>query len=114
MITAHFSLVLKVLIDITYTPPEPGYQPPYYRAASAVNLTCRALGVTGSVSYRWSSTCSRCFIPSGNYSSSDGHSISRSPLTSRDAGTHTCSAYDSRHYISGSVSTVMNIVGEHA
>ena len=105
------SSALKVVIDITYSAPEPGYQPPYYRAASAVTLTCRAVGVTGTITYRWSSTCSSCFIPSGSHSSSSGHSISRSPLTSRDAGTHTCSASVSG--VSGSASTVMNIVGEH-
>ena len=99
------------MIDISYSPPEPGYQPPNYRAASAVTLTCRAVGVTGTIQYHWSSTCSSCFIPSSTYSRSSGHSITRSSLVSRDAGTHTCSAYDNG--ISGSASTVMNIVGEN-
>ena len=105
------SLALRVVIDISYSPPEPGYQPPYYRAASGVTLTCRAVGGTGQIRYIWSSTCSSC-IPGGWYYSSSGHSRSRSFLAALDAGTHTCSAYDSGQGISGNTSIVMNIVGE--
>jgi len=107
------SPVLKVVIDITYTPPEPGYQPPYYRAASSVTLTCRSVGGTGQIRYIWSSTCSNCFVPPGNaYYRDDGHSISDSILTARDAGTHTCTAYNNSLGISGSASTVVNVIGE--
>ena len=105
------SPVLKVVIDISYTPPEEGYQPPYYRAASSVTLTCRAVGARGQIRYRWTSTCSSCFVPSSNYYSYS-NSRSKTFLVSRDAGTHTCSAYDSSQGGSGSASTVMNIVGE--
>ena len=105
------SPALKVVIDISYTPPEEGYQPPYYRAASAVTLTCRAVGATGRIRYRWTSTCSSCFVPRSYHYSYSGSSRSQSFLRSRDAGTHTCSAYDSIQRISGSASTVMNIVG---
>ena len=107
------SLALRVVIDISYTPPEPGYQPPYYRAASGVTLTCRAVGVSGQIRYYWSSTCSSCFVPGGSYYSYSGHSRSQSFLVTRDAGTHTCSAYDSSQGISASTSIVMNIVGEY-
>ena len=106
------SPALKVVIDISYTPPEEGYQPPYYRAASTVTLTCRAVGARGQIRYRWTSTCSNCFVPSSNYYSYSGYSRSKTFLVSRDAGTHTCSAYDSSQGISGSASTVMKIVGE--
>ena len=101
------------MIDINYTPPEEGYQPPYYRAVSAVTLTCRAVGTSGRIRYYWSSTCRGCFVPGGYYYSYSGHSRSNSFLRSRDAGTHTCSAYDSSQGISGSASTVMKIVGKH-
>ena len=107
-----FSPALKVVIDISYTPPEEGYQPPYYRAASPVTLTCRAVGTIDQIRYRWTSTCSSCFVPGGYYYSYGSNSRSQSFLVSRDAGTHTCSAYDSSQGISGSASTVMKIVGE--
>ena len=106
------SPALSVVIDISYNPPEEGYQPPYYRAASAVTLNCRAVGASGQIRYQWTSTCSNCFVPSGYSYSYSSHSISRSFLRSRDAGTHTCTAYDSSQRISGSASTVMNVVGE--
>ena len=106
------SPALSVVIDISYTPPEEGYQPPYYRAASAVTLTCRVLGATGRIRFLWSSTCSSCFVPGGYYYSYSSHSRSESFLLSHDAGTHTCTAYDSSQRISGSASTMMNIVGE--
>ena len=51
-------------------------------------------------------------MPGGYYYSYSGSSRSKSFLVSRDAGTHTCSAYDSSQGVSGSASTVMNIVGE--
>ena len=52
---------------------------------------------------------SSCFVLVGNYGS---NSRSQIILRSRDAGTHTCSAYDSSQGGSGNASTVMNIVGE--
>ena len=104
------------MIDISYTPPEPGYQPPYYRAASAVTLTCRVVGGTGRIRYRWTSTCSgyNCFVPSaGSYEYSyAGVSRSSAVLRTHDAGTHTCSAYESQGG-NGSASTVMNVIGEY-
>ena len=107
----HLSIhtALKVTTEISYTPPDqyPDYEPPNYRAASSVSLRCVAVGATGSVSYRWSSTCSSCFA-----SSSSSSSISESFLRSRDIGVHTCTATDSSGN-TGSVSTEMNIVGKH-
>ena len=107
------SPALKVVIDISYTPPEEGYQPPYYRAASTVTLTCRAVGTSGQIRYLWTSTCGSCFVPSGYDYSYSGYSRSQNMLVSRDAGNHTCSAYHTSQRISGSASTVMNIEGEH-
>ena len=51
-------------------------------------------------------------MPGGYYYSYSSHSISESFLLSHDAGTHTCTAYESSLGISGSASTVMNVVGE--
>ena len=107
------SPALRVVIDISYTPPEPGYQPPYYRAASSVTLTCRGLGVSGQIRYYWTSTCSSCFVPGGWYYSYSGSSRTQSYLVARDAGTHTCSAHSDSYGISGSTTTVMNVVGEY-
>jgi len=106
------SPALRVVINISYTPPEPGYQPPYYRAASSVTLTCRGLGVSGQIRYYWTSTCSSCFVPGGWYYSYSGSSRTQSYLVARDAGTHTCSAHSDSYGISGSTTTVMNVVGE--
>ena len=109
------SPALQVVNNVRYTPLEPGYQPPNYRAASPVTLTCRAVGVTGQIRYHWTSTCrSSCFVPySGSYEYSYGTvTRSRNFLRYYDAGTHRCYAYDSSQGISGSASTVMKVVGE--
>ena len=111
MLAFHILIVgLKTTIDIYYTPPDqyPDYAPPNYRAASSVNLRCRTEGASGSVSYRWSSTCSSCFA-SNSYSSS----ISESILKYRDNGVHTCTTTDSIGN-TGNNSTRMNIVGKPA
>ena len=99
---------LKTTIVVSYTPPDqyPDYAPPNYRAASSVTLRCSTEGASGSVSYRWSSTCSSCFA-----SSSTSASITENMLRSRDGGDHTCTATDSVGN-TGNSSTTMNIVGE--
>ena len=51
-------------------------------------------------------------MPGGYYYSYGSNSRSQSFLVTHDAGTHTCSAYDSNQGISGIASTVMKIVGE--
>ena len=101
-------LGLKTTIDIDYTPPDqyPDYAPPNYRAASSVTLRCRTEGASGSVSYRWSSTCSSCFA-----SSSSSSYITENILKSRDRGYHTCTATDSNGN-TGSDRIQMNIVGK--
>ena len=104
------SAALKTRITISYTPPDqyPDYAPPNYRAASSVTLHCTTEGASGSVSYRWSSTCRSCFA-----SSATSASISESMLRSRDRGVHTCTVTDSVGN-TGSNSTTMNIVGKGA
>ena len=99
---------IRVTIEITYSSPDvyPVYSPPNYRAASGpVTLRCVAAGTTGSVAYRWSSTCTSCFS-----SSSSSQSITNTFLRSRDAGTHTCSVTDGNGN-TGMTNTTMNIVG---
>ena len=101
---------LKTTINIDYTPPDqyPDYAPPNYRAASTVTLRCSTEGASGSVSYRWSSTCrSNCFA-----SSSTSFSITENILRSRDSGYHTCTATDSTGN-TGSDRIQMNIVGNY-
>jgi len=51
-------------------------------------------------------------VPGGYYYSYGSNSRSQSFLVSRDAGTHTCSAYESSRGLSGSASTVMKVVGK--
>jgi len=98
------------VIDISYSPPDQGYHPPYYRTLSTVTLTCRAVGVNGLVRYNFS--CGYCSTLSEFYYRSSGISIISKSLTSRNAGTFTCSAYYSG--VHGSASTMINIVGECA
>ena len=95
---------------IQYTPtPDVLFEPPNYRPGASVTLTCNVFGVTGPVSYRWSSTspCSDngCFA-----SSSTSSYVSTSTLYWYDAGQHTCTVSDSsgNH---GSSTTEMNIRG---
>ena len=108
LIFGHYIIALKTRVTISYTPPDqnPYYAPPNYRAASSVTLRCTAEGTSGSVSYRWSSTCSSCFA-----SSSTSATITENMLRSRDGGVHTCTATDSIGN-TGSNSTTMNIVGK--
>ena len=96
-------------ISVRYSPPGDFTlpSPPYYRPATSVTLTCRAHSATGTVTYRWSSTCSSCFA-----SSSSSWSITESTLKSNSAGVHTCTATDSVQN-TGSNSTQMKIIGGH-
>ncbi len=101
---------LKVSIGVTYPSPDqyPHYSPPNFRAASPVTLRCMVEGASGSVEYRWSSTCSSCFA-SNSYSAS----ISEQFLRSKDSGEHTCTIRDSAGN-SGSYTQEMNIVGKYS
>ena len=82
--------------------------PNEYRAASGpVTVTCTATGPgTGTVNYRWSSTCRDC-----TFQSATSVSIRRAAVHSGDNGTHTCMATRG----DGSTGTAIidfNIVGE--
>ena len=100
--------VLKVTIEVTYNPPFDFTlpSPPYYRPASSVSLTCLAHDATGSVSYRWSSTCISCFA-----SNSTAQTVSETILNSDSAGVHTCTATDSDGN-TGSNTTNMRLIGK--
>ena len=97
----------KVDIQVIYTPPDqyPDYGPPNYRAASSVTLRCVAEGTVGDVNYQWSSTCDNCFA-----SDSSSFTITENILRSRDAGVHTCTAFDGLGFVQ-SKSVDMNIIG---
>ena len=94
---------MKILIS--YDSGDSGYSPPVYRAASSVTLTCVAPGLTGSLSYHWTSTCSNCFA-SNSYS----QTLSKNILVHRDAGNHTCTV-SNNYGISGYNTTEMRING---
>ena len=79
--------------------------PPYYRPATSVTLTCHAHNATGPVSYRWTSTCSDCFLKG-----SGSQSVSESILRSNSAGVHTCIAVDSVRN-TGWNNTEMKLIG---
>ena len=93
---------------MTYNPPFDFTlpSPPYYHPASSVTLTCRAHHASGSVSYRWSSTCSSCFA-----SSNTAQSVSETILKSNSAGVHTCRVTDGGGN-TGSNSTEMRLIGK--
>lgn len=99
--------MLKVTISVRYTPPSDFTlpSPPYYHPATSVTLTCYAHSAVGTVTYRWSSTCSSCFA-----SSSTSQTVSESILKSNSAGEHRCTATDSVRN-TGSNSTQMKLIG---
>ena len=94
-------------MTVSYTPP-PGFilGPNEYRAASGpVIVTCIAVGGTGPVSYKWSSTCRDC-----PFQTATSSSVYRAAVRSGDTGTHTCTA--TRGSIHGSSSFSFNVVGK--
>lgn len=100
-------VVLKVSISVQYTTPDqyPNYSPPHYRPASSVTLNCVVEGSTGTVRYRWSSSCQSCFASNGS-----SQTVSEAFLKSRDTGLHTCTVTDSVGN-SGTSSEQMNVTG---
>ena len=79
-------------------------EPPSYRAASALTLSCE---VEGGQIYEWSSTCSgNCFTNGENTAT-----VSTSYLHSYDTGVHTCTAYDDQG-CAGNASITVNVVGK--
>lgn len=103
----NFLSALKVSVRVSYTSPDqiPYYSPPNFRVASSVALQCIAEGASGSIGYRWTSTCSSCFA-----SNSLSARINEQFLRARDTGEHTCTARDSAGN-SGSYTQPMKITG---
>ena len=104
---------LTAEIHVNYSrPPDFTLDPPNYRVASSINLTCVVHGSVGHVSYNWSSTCSedRCFVQRKHT-----ESVSTLILRPLDAGNHTCTATD---FVgrdcnrTASASVIMRIVGK--
>ena len=85
--------------------------PPSYRAASPLTLTCEVQGVDDYLGlyYQWSSTCSgNCFVRTGFQSVG---TLSTPHLHSYDTGVHTCTVY--AFGIVGSASISINVVGKN-
>ena len=81
-------------------------EPPSYRAASALTLSCEVEGVENPY-YVWSSTCSRnCFTKEENTAT-----VSTPYLHSYDTGVHTCTVYNALGH-SGSANITVNVVGK--
>ena len=99
---------LIVSIMVTYNAP-PDFTlstPPYYRPASSVTLSCITSEATLPVSYHWSSTNNASFAHNQTTKT-----ITKSILTSSDAGVHTCTATDADGNVVHS-STKMKVVGK--
>ena len=96
-------------ISVNYTPPLTfDRQPPYYRAGSAISLSCEVEGVSADgLFYEWRSTCvGNCFAARQTAST-----VKTQYLHSYDSGVHTCIVYDGLG-CSGNVSTTVNVVGK--
>ena len=96
-IVAHYNRPSTFLLD-----------PPSYRAASALNLTCEVEGVEGTelLYYEWTSACTGSCFTTGLYTK-----VASTPyLHSYDTGVHTCKVYDSLG-CSGSADISINVVG---
>ena len=95
-------------IRVTYNPP-PDFtlpSPPFFRPATSVTLTCHVERATGDVSYLWSSTNPNSFVVNGRSST-----VSKTILTSDDAGNHTCTATDRSGSISSTIE--MQLIGKN-
>ena len=79
-------------IKVTYSSPADFTlpSPPYFRPATSVTLTCRVEGTSGPASYLWTSTNPNSFVVNSRLST-----VSKTILTSDDAGNHTCYATSS-------------------
>ena len=95
-------------ITVNYNPPADFtlLSPPYFRPATSVTLTCHVVGASGNVSYQWSSTGPNSFVVNSNLST-----VSKTILTSDDAGNHSCNANDSAGNI-GSSTIEMQMIGK--
>lgn len=103
-----FSAALNVSILVTYNPPSDFTlsTPPYYRPASSATFTCVTQGAAYPVSYHWSSTSTSSFVRN-----QITQSVTKTILTSADAGVHTCTVTDADGN-TGHSSTEMKMIGE--
>ena len=101
------SSTVNVSISVDYTPPSSFDRPaPYYRAASAISLTCETNGVTGAF-YTWTSNCTgNCFTVGQS-----SKTVSTHYLESTDTGLHTCTVFGFNGE-TGTGSVSINVVGE--
>ena len=96
-------------IKVTHNPPADSTipSPPYFRPATSVTLTCHVEGTSRPVSYHWTSTNPNSFVVNSRSST-----VSKTILTSDDAGNHTCYATSSGG--STSSNTIkMQLIGEN-
>ena len=96
-----------VRVVAEYTPPSSFTgEPPSYRAASSLTLSCEVEGVEDPY-YEWSSTCSgSCFVRGSDAT------ISTPYLHFYDTGVHTCTVYDTVLGCAGNGSITVNVVGK--
>ena len=93
----------------TYDPPSSfSRRPPFYRAGSALTLSCEVEEVDEvGVIYEWTSTCSgNCFVRG-----STTKTVSTRYLHSYDSGVHTCAVYTHRY--TGNATIIVSVVGKH-
>ena len=102
--------ILLVTVTAEYDPPSSfTFEPPFYRAASALTLSCEVEGAedTSGLFYEWTSTCSgNCFTRGGT-----AGRVSTPYLHSYDTGVHTCMVYDTLG-CTGNANITVNVVGE--
>ena len=86
-------------------------EPPSYRAASGLTLSCEVEGVDNinilGLIYEWSSTCSGYCFTRGEITAT----VSTPYLHSYDTGIHTCTVYNALGH-SGSANITVNVVGK--
>ena len=89
-----------------YDPPSSFSQsPPFYRAGSALTLSCEVKEEVGPL-YEWTSTCSgNCFVRGRTTKE-----VSTRYLHSYDSGVHTCTVH-TRSW-TGNVTIIVNVVGK--
>ena len=100
---------LMVYIEVDYNLPAGCNNlpnPPYFRPATSVTLTCRVEGASGPFTYQWSSS-----NPNIDVENSISPTVSETILTSDHAGNHTCDVTDGDEN-TGSSTIEMRLEGE--
>jgi len=100
-----------VKITTKYSPPSSfSFDPPSYRAASALSLTCVVKNEKeeDGLFFEWSSTCSGNCFAWGKTS----RTISTAFLHSYDTGEYTCMVHDAINGNTGNASINVSVVGK--